>query len=234
MARAAVVMPWSGRALEQLPAGVRHAVVISPPIALGPAPALEREPLVVAYTPDPKAKDLELVCRAWQRLLASERNPAEAVVPAGARLVLTGIEPGWAAEFLRRRGIDTLPERFELGGMVSRGAFLELLSRAAVYLSGARWEDFGQAPLEALAAGAALVAAPGGGPFPALALARELEPGFVAADRSPEALSRALAAALGARDLSRYRVQARAALGTYAEAPTVARLGEEVLPLLLG
>jgi glycosyltransferase involved in cell wall biosynthesis len=103
-----------------------------------------------------------------------------------------------------------------------------------VFLSGARWEDFGQAPLEALARGAALVAALGGGPFPALALAHELEPAFVAADRSPAAVALALAAALGASHLERYRSQARAALSGYAEDVTVRRLADEVLPLLLG
>ncbi len=233
MAGAAVVMPWSPGALEQLPARVRHAVVISPPIRLGPAPAREREPLVVAYAPDPKAKDLELVCRTWAAYLAAERDPGAPVVPAGARLVVTGIARDWATEFLRRRGIDSLPARLELGGMVSRADFLDLLARAAVYLSAARWEDFGQAPLEALAAGAALVAAPGGGPFPALTLARTLEPAYVAPDRSPGALARALAAGLAARDLSAYRSAARVALADYAEAATVARLAAEVLPRLL-
>jgi glycosyltransferase involved in cell wall biosynthesis len=233
MAGAAVVMPWSAPALLELPPAVASAVVISPPIRLGPEPSFEREPLVVAYTPDPKAKDLELICRAWAAYLAGERNPDGPVVPPGVRLAITGIEPGWAGEFLRRRGIARLPERLGLSGTLSRTGFLDRLARTSVYLSGARWEDFGQAPLEALAAGAALVAAPGGGPFPALALATELEPSFVATDRSPAALARALAAALSSRDLSGYRVAARAALTAYAESETVARLSDAVLPALL-
>lgn len=237
MAAATVVMPWSTPAIESLPPMVRTAVVISPPIHLGPAPDPERERLVVAYTPDPKAKDLELVCRAWQAYLELERDPDAGTVP-GARVVITGIEPGWAAEFLRRRGVTELPPRLELAGMVSRPRFAELLASAAVFLSAARWEDFGQAPLEALAVGAALVAAPAGGPFPALALARELAPALVAADRRPETLATALAAGVraGLSDdaLVRYRTQARAALADYARAATVARLADEVLPLLLG
>lgn len=234
MAGAAVVMPWSTPALVELPTGVASAVVISPPIRLGPEPSSDREPLVLAYTPDPKAKDLELVCRAWAAYLERERDPDGPVVPAGVRLQVTGIEPAWAAQFLRRRGITGLPERLELSGTLSRAAFLRRLARASVYLSAARWEDFGQAPLEALAAGAALVAAPGGGPFPALALASELEPSFVAADRSPTALARSLGAALASRDLSGYRSAARAALAGYAEAGTLARLSDGVLGVLLG
>jgi glycosyltransferase involved in cell wall biosynthesis len=232
MAEATVVMPWSAPALETLPTGVRRAVVISPPIRLGPVPDPERERLVVAYTPDPKAKGLELVCRTWEAYLALERDPDASTV-GGARLVITGIEPGWAAEFLRRRGVEALPPRLELAGMVSRAEFSRLLARATVFLSGAAWEDFGQAPLEALAGGAALVAAPGGGPFPALGLARELETRFVAADRSPARVAGALAAALSAADLGHYRFQARAALAEYERAATVDRLADEVLPLLL-
>ena len=237
MAAATVVMPWSPPALEELPAQVRHAVVISPSIRLGPAPASARDPLVVAYAPDPKAKDLELVCRSWSAYLAAERDPGRPVVPAGARLLVTGIEPDWAAEFLRRRGITRLPERLILAGTMHRGAFLGLLSRAAVFLSAARWEDFGQAPLEALAAGAALVAAPGGGPFPALALARELAPAFVATDRSAEAVATALSAGVSAGlsdvALTDYRAAARIALADYAREATVARLADDVLPRLL-
>ncbi|HET9074642.1 MAG TPA: glycosyltransferase [Solirubrobacteraceae bacterium] len=231
MARARVILPWSAPALEALPAGVGRALVVSPPIKLGPAPAPEREPVVVAYTPDPKAKDLELLCRSWEHYVALAREPGSRT---GARLRLTGIEPGWAREFLRRRGITTLPPCFELVGMLDRRGFRRELEHAAAFLSAARWEDFGQAPLEALAAGAALVCAPGGGPFPALALARQLEPRFVAATRSPDLLARALALALDAGDLRAYRARARAAVADLTADAVLTRLRDEVLPLLLG
>jgi hypothetical protein len=234
MSSAAVVMPLSAPALEALPSGVRRSVVVPIPVPLGGPPSPERERLVVAYTPDPKAKDIVLVIRTWQRYLELERDPGSAVSGPPARLVITGIEPGWAAEFLRRRGVDSLPERVELAGMVSRAEFGALLSRAAVYLSGARWEDFGQAPLQALEAGAALVVAPAGGPFPALGLARELEPSLVAADRSPESVANALVAGLGSFDLRRYQTLARSALAEYEWGAIVRRLRDEVLPLLLG
>ena len=76
-----------------------------------------------------------------------------------------------------------------------------------MFVSAAAWEDFGIAPLEALDRGAALVGAPGGGPFPGLAIARSLAPSFVAEDRDAASLARALEAAFAADDavLAAYR-----------------------------
>jgi glycosyltransferase involved in cell wall biosynthesis len=241
MARAAIVLPWSPPAAEALPPGVRRAIVIPPPVRIGPAPMTAREALVVAYAPDPKAKGLILLCRAWQAYLDREGAlapggagaPEGAGGPLGPRLLITGIEPNWAREFLRRNGITTLPARLDLAGMVDPARFRTLLARARVFLSAAVWEDFGQAPLEALAAGARLVAAPAGGPFPALALARRLAADHVAAERSPDALARALAAALQAHGSAEYQSAARHALRLYDRERTVATLAEEVLPILL-
>ena len=120
--------------------------------------------------------------------------------------------------------------------MLPQPSFRDLLARARVFVSAAEWEDFGIAPLEALDRGAALVCAPAGGPFPALALARALAPEFVAADRSPQALARALEAAFAASDdhLAVYRTAARAQLGPYRPEASVTRIAAEVLPALLG
>ncbi|MBV9335203.1 MAG: glycosyltransferase, partial [Solirubrobacterales bacterium] len=98
------------------------------------------------------------------------------------------------------------------GGHAAQPAFRDLLARARVFVSAAEWEDFGIAPLEALDRGAALVCAPAGGPFPALALGRSLAPEFVAAERSAASLARALQIAFATPDdrLSAYRVAARA------------------------
>lgn len=87
----------------------------------------------------------------------------------------------------------------------------------------------------ALDRGAAFVSAPAGGPFPALAIARELLPAFVAADRTPRSLATALEAALraGESELSSYRRAARQRLAPYREAAQVQRLRDEVLPRLL-
>ncbi len=221
--RAALVLPHSPPAIAALPRGAAPAVVISPPIAEAPARNGPGEPLVVAYTPDPKAKGLDVVCEAW----------AQTTAP-GVRLMLTGIAAERARAFLQRRGV-ALPSDLELTGMLPQDDFRALLGRARVFLSAARWEDFGIAALEALDRGAALVGAPGGGPFPALSIAQDLAPEFVAADRSPAALARALEVALASdeRALRSYRQAARERLAPYRPQAFVERLRNEVLPVLL-
>lgn len=224
LARARVLMAWSPGTVEALPAGVAASVLVPPRISPAPTPSTVRESFAVAYTPDPKAKGLGLLCAAW-----------ESTAPAGGRLLIAGIPADRARAFLDRRGVR-LPAGAELVGMLPQPEFRDLLARARVYVSAAAWEDFGIAPLEALDRGAALVCAPAGGPFPALGLARALAPEFVAADRSPAALARAIDAAFAAPDdrMTRYRVSARAELEPYRPQATVARLQAEVLPALLG
>jgi hypothetical protein len=77
---------------------------------------------------------------------------------------------------------------------------------------------------------------PGGGPFPALALARSLAPEFVARERTASSRADALQAAFAAPadQLARYRAAARAALAPYRPEASVARLRGEVVPALLG
>ena len=224
LSRARLILTWSPTAAAELPLGAAPSVVMPPPIPVAPAPSSgAREPVVVAYTPDPKAKGLALLCAAWDR----------ADLP-GARLLIAGIPPDRAAEFLARRGVR-LPRGVEVIGMVSQPSFRDLLARARVFVSAAEWEDFGIAPLEALDRGAVLVGAPGGGPFPGLGIARALAPEFVAADREPDSLARALEAVFAADDavLAAYRVAARKALEPYRPQASVKRLREEVLPALL-
>jgi hypothetical protein len=222
--RASVLMPHSPGAVAALPVGAAPTVMISPPVPVTPTPSALREPLAVGYTPDPKAKGLALMCAAWEQTSVS-----------GARLLIAGIPRERAVAFLARRGVR-LPTGAELVGMLPQPSFRELLSRARVFVSAAEWEDFGVAPLEAIDRGAALVCAPGGGPFPGLGIARSLAPDFVAADRDPATVARALEAAFAAGDeeLAAYRVAARAALEPYRRQRLVARLQEEVLPALLG
>jgi hypothetical protein len=224
--RASVLMPWSLRAMAELPREMPPAVPISPPISggNGSQSSAPRERLVVAYTPEPWAKGLELVCRTWKS--ANET--------ADARLLITGITRDRALAHLKRFGLE-LPPGAELPGMVTQSEFHELLGRAQVFLSGAIWEDFGLAPLEALSRGAVLVTTPGRGPFPALPIARLLEPRFVATELSPDALRDALTAALNAPDddLARYRARALELLEPYRRRDIVARLRDEVLPHLL-
>ena len=95
------------------------------------------------------------------------------------------------------------------------------------------WEDFGQAPLEALADGAPLVTAPSGGAYEALALARELAPELVAADLEPESLARCIRAAFAMEDTSAYRERAAALLAPYRPEALEETVRERVLPALL-
>ena len=224
LARARVLMPHSPGAAAALPVGSAPTVLIPPPVPEAPAPADAREPIAVGYAPDPKAKGLALLCAAWERASVS-----------GARLLIAGIPRERAVEFLARRGVG-MPPGAEFVGMLPQPSFQDLLARARVFVSAAEWEDFGAAPLEALDRGAALVCAPGGGPFPAFAIARSLAPEFVAEDRSADAVARALSAAFAADDaaMAAYRAAARAALEPYRPAALVHRLQEEVLPALLG
>ncbi len=223
--RARLVLCLSPPAAAALPLRAAPSVVIAPPLPAAPrtSPNPSREPVVVAYTPDPKAKGLALVCRAWALTQGS-----------GARLIVTGIEPDRARAFLARAGLP-VPLRVELAGMLAPDDFAALLDRARVFLSAARWEDFGQTPLQALDRGAALVGAPAGGPFPALAIARDLAPRFVASDHGPESLAAALLAALEApeAELVEYRDAAQARLEIYRPAVQVDRLRDEVLAALL-
>jgi glycosyltransferase involved in cell wall biosynthesis len=224
LAGARVLLPHSPGTVAALPPGAAPSVMIPPPVPAAPEPSPVRERFAVGYTPDPKAKGLALLCEAWERT----------AIP-GARLLIAGIPPERARAFLARRDA-AVPAGAELVGMLPQPEFRDLLARAHAFVSAAEWEDFGIAPLEALDRGAALVCAPAGGPFPALALARDLAPQFVAPQRSPDALAGALEAAFAARDeqLSAYRAAARAALEPYRPEASVARIAAEVLPALLG
>jgi glycosyltransferase involved in cell wall biosynthesis len=223
LSRARLVLAWSPAAAAALPAGAARAVVVPPPI---PAAALEtggREPLAVAYAPDPHLKGLDLLLEAWGR----------AGLPSGARLVVAGLPASAARSYLSERRI-VLPSGVELPGILPRAAFLELLSRARAFVSAARWEDFGIAPLEALDRGAALVCAPAGGPFPALAIAQALAPELVAPDRSSAALAVAIRGAFEIGDRPAYQAAARDQLAPYRPEAVIERLRADVLPVLIG
>jgi glycosyltransferase involved in cell wall biosynthesis len=224
LTRARVLLPHSPGTVEALPPGAAPSVLVPPPVPAAPEPSPVRDAVAVGYTPDPKAKGLALLCSAWE----------QAALP-GVRLLIAGIPPDRARAFLARRGMR-LPSGAELVGMLPQHEFRDLLARARAFVSAAEWEDFGIAPLEALDRGAALVCAPAGGPYPALALARSLAPEFVAADRGPGSLARALEAAWAAPDdrMAAYRAAARGELGPYRPEASVARIAAEVLPALLG
>ena len=103
-------------------------------------------------------------------------------------------------------------------------------------MGGARWEDFGQAPLEALADGALVATVPSGGPFEALALARELAPQLIAEAVDAAALASALRAAfeLPEQSVEAYRERAGTLLARFRPAAIEHTVATEVVPGLLG
>jgi hypothetical protein len=223
LARARLVLPWSRAALASLPDGAAPGVVVPPPIAASGEPAATRERLAVAYTPDVKAKGLDVVCAAWARAALEE-----------ARLLVFGVERERALAHLERTGTP-LPAGVDFLGKTPPAEFRDALRRARAYVGGARWEDFGMAPLEALADGALLVTVPSGGPFEALASARELAPELVANAVDPESLAAALRAAFAMPDerAARYRREAAAVVQRFRPEAVQRVVAEEVLPALL-
>jgi Glycosyl transferases group 1 len=240
LARARLVLPWSRAALEALPRGAAPAIVVPPPVAPSgaagtgrerPAGAererlagAARERLAVAYTPDVKAKGLDVVCAAW----------AEAGLD-DARLLVFGVERDRAMAHLERTGISP-PASVEFLGKTPPAEFRAALRRARAYVGGARWEDFGMAPLEALADGALLVTVPSGGPFEALGPARRLAPELVADAVAAAPLAASLRAAfkLPDEEVERYRAEAARLVERFRPEAVQRVVKEEVLPALLG
>jgi len=224
LGRAGLVLPWSRAARAALPDRAARAIVVPPPIAASGEGSGRRERLAVAYTPDVKAKGLDIVCAAW----------AEAAVE-DARLLVFGVERGRALAHLRRTGTRA-PANAEFRGKAPGGEFRAALRRARIYVGGARWEDFGMAPLEALSDGALLATVPSGGPFEALALARELAPELVADSVAAQPLAAAVHAAFALPDerLPAYREAASELLGPFRPAAVERTVAAEVVPALIG
>lgn len=228
MAAARVLLPTSGVARDALPPDAARAVVVPIPIVPSDAapirPDAPRERVAVAYVPDPQAKGLDLLCAAWATAALSD-----------AHLDVYGIVPEVAQAYLARRGVPA-PAGVRWRGMVASATFRRALGGALAYANAARWEDYGQAQLEALADGALLVTAPSAGPYEALPLARRLAPELVAVDGTSDALAACLQRAFALDDATAAarRTAAAEALRAYAPERAVALLADEVLPTLLG
>jgi hypothetical protein len=205
IAAAPLVLTMADGALDPLPVGARPEAIVVP-VPVEPSGPIDgpRDIDVLAYAGDPEKRQLELMLAAWQR---ARRE--------GETLVVAGID--------RADG----PGGVRFTGRLTPEAFRELTRRARVYLAAARREDYGIAPLEALADGCMLVTTPSPGPFPALRLARALDPRLVGEDSAP-----ALRTAL---DDPRSGCAARAAelLRPFRRAAVDAIIVERVLPRLL-
>jgi hypothetical protein len=223
LAEARLVLPMSRAAEAALPAGSAPSVVVPMPIAAS-GPSGPRERIAVAYTPDPKAKALDILGEAW----------GLAEIP-DVRLHVFGMEAERGRSFLARYAIP-VPARLEWRGTVPRDEFRAALRQAHVHITSARWEDWGQAQLEALADGALLATTPAGGPYEALAFARELDPRLVAGEVTAPALAEAIRAAFAvpADEAERYRRAAAGKLEPFREEAIQAAVERVVLPALLG
>ncbi|MCX6385666.1 MAG: glycosyltransferase [Solirubrobacterales bacterium] len=231
LSSASLLLPWGAageRAVTPIAAGVSCIVVpfAVEPLARSPLGASTESPeesLSVAYAGYPDKRGLDLLCTAWARV----RRP-------GAKLVVAGISRERALEFLASRQIAE-PEGVQWVGMLAREQWLELLGRATLMVNASRREDYGLAPLEALAAGAALVTLPAVAAYEALGIARELAPALVGASIDSESLTTAWRAGLGldASARLRYAKDAAKLLAPYARAAVAAVVAEEVLPALL-
>jgi glycosyltransferase involved in cell wall biosynthesis len=225
LTRAMLVLPWSRRAAASLPPQAAPVVVVPPPLSVyaNGQSTRSRERLAVAYTPDPKTKGLDLLCRAWAR----------AALP-DARLEVFGVDRDRALRHLRRTGVDE-PPNVHWAGSVPVRDFHARLQRSWTFVTSAKWEDFGMTQLEALALGALLVCTATEGPFEAGAIARELNPRLVAKDQSPEALAACLEEAFrldpAAADL--YGDGARSRVERYLPATITRTIAEQVVPVLL-
>ena len=222
--RATLVLPWSLAAAAALPASSARRVVLPPPLASSGLPAADRERAAVAYTPDVKAKGLDLVCGAWAAAGLQD-----------ARLDVFGVDHDAAVAHLSRTSTP-VPDGVSFLGKTPPERFRAALRRSRAYVGGARWEDYGLAPLEALADGALLVTVPSGGPFEALSLARELAPELVTGTLDPAELGAALKTAFELPDerLRSYREQAATLLERFRPEAVQRVVTDEVVPALLG
>ncbi len=184
------------------------AVVLPVPVepsAATATPSAARDVAALAYAADARKKGLDRILAAW----AQARRPDETLLVAG--------QPA-----------GPLGEGAEGTGLLAPDDYRALLRRTRVFVAAPRHEDFGIAQLEALADGCRLVSAPAGGPYPALALARALDPRSVSED-----LAAAIRAALDAPP-DGYAARAAALLAPYRREAFAATVRERVLPVLLG
>ena len=205
LAAAPLVLTMADSSLDSLPPARRPpAITVPVPVAASGPPAPVRDIDVLAYAGDPVKRRLDVILAAWAR---ARRD--------GETLVVTGTEQG------------AVPPGVRFTGRLEPGAYRALVRRARVFVAAPRREDFGIAPLEALADGCLLVTTPSPGPYPALALARELDSRLVADDLAP-----ALRTAL---DDPRpgYAQRAAELLATFSRASVDRTVAEDVLPRLL-
>jgi hypothetical protein len=201
-----MVLAMSNRALAPLDASaVPHDVILVPvPVERSGPPPPTRDVDAVTYAGNPEKKRLDYVLDAWSRA----RRGGETLVVAGT----DALEP---------------PEGVTIAGRMAPSDYRALLRRARVFVAAPRREDYGIAPLEALADGCMLVTTPAPGPYPALDIARQLDCRLVAEDLVP-----ALRAALD-DPAPMYAERAAELVAPFSRQAVDRTVAQEVLPRLL-
>jgi hypothetical protein len=205
--RSPLLLPVSEEALAGSPER-RGPVVVVPIVveASGPllAPAA-RDIAAITYAADAHKKGLDRVLAAWA---AARREGEELLVAGGAT-----VQP--------RAGVRAL-------GALERSEYRALVRRARIYIAAPRREEHGLAQLEALADGAMLVTGEAAVAYPALVIAREVDPRLHRGE-----LAAAIRSALD-DPLPGYSQMVAPALAPFSAGSVDRVVAERVLPALLG
>jgi len=204
LARAPLVLAMSEGALGALDGRRGPMLVVPTPVDRSGPAAAERDVAAVTYAGNPEKKRLEHVLAAWARARREHET-----------LVVAGID-----------GFDA-PAGVRVAGRLTPDEYRALLRRARVFVAAPTREDYGIAPLEALADGCLLVTTPAPGPYPALELARRLDPRLVS-----DELHNALRLALD-DPVAGYRERASELLVPFTRQAVDRTVAEEVVPRLL-
>ena len=164
----------------------------------------DRDIVAVTYAGNPEKKRLDYILEQWSNARRSDE-----------KLLVAGIDALRSAP-----GI-------ELAGRLPADEYRGLLRRARAFVAAPQREDYGIAPLEALADGCQLVTTPAPGPYPALDLARRLDPRLVSDD-----LARAIRTALD-DPRADYAERAEQLIAPFSHDTVDRIIGERVLPRLL-
>jgi Glycosyl transferases group 1 len=202
--QAPLVLAMSPLALEGSRVSPRAVEIVPVPVERSGPPPATRDLAAITYSSNPEKKRLDFVLDAWEQARRDEET-----------LVVAGIEPR-----APRPGV-------EFAGRLDPEAYRALLRRARVFVAAPVREDYGIAPLEALADGCMLVTTPSPGGYPALDLARALDPRLVSDDLAP-----AVRAALD-DPLAGYAERAAEMLEPFSRAAVDRALAQDVLPRLL-
>jgi hypothetical protein len=228
--QAPLLLPWSEGGLREAPASAARggrALVLPVPVEPSGPMQPERDIAAVTYAANPVKKGLDRVLSAWRGVRAELSVGASdglGMDGAPAELVVAGASP----DELRLAGFSLEREEgVRVVGALSADSYRALLRRARVFLCAPRREDYGIAQLEALADGCLLVTTPAPGPYPALAIARELD-SRLASEDLPGALRVALA-----EPLPGYAQRALQALAPLGRDAVDGLVEQELLPRLL-